>query len=302
MSEKIFIILPYKESLKPEYAGAVSLYVKDTTRNKNYILEFCKKYKNSKIDIIEIHNRPEYLKYIKKFFPHTKINLFFHNDPLSLRGSVSADDREFIIKNSNKIIFISRWVQKMFYSSLKNIDMSNSEILPHGINKQKKISLIKKKKNILFVGKLNKAKGYHIFCEVAYKFSKYDPSWKFIAIGNEVRKEIFPVKDTVTELGYLKNKDVLNYYEKSEIAIGNSVWEEPLGRIAIEASSRKCLPIISNKAGLSESKKIAYVLKNNSTNEIFEYLKKITSDVKYRKKKQNLFYKNNNFDLKKISL
>ena len=151
MSKKIFIILPYKESLNPEYAGAVSLYVKDTSRyskyknnikiissekiykekffrNRNYILDFCRKYKNSKIDIIEIHNRPEYLKYIKEFFPNAKINLFFHNDPLSLRGSESEDNREFIIKNSNKIIFISRWVQKMFYSSLKNIDMSNSEL------------------------------------------------------------------------------------------------------------------------------------------------------------------------------
>ena len=56
----------------------------------------------------------------------------------------------------------------------------------------------------------------------------------------------------------------MKYYNNSEIAVGNSVWEEPLGRIAIEASSRKCLPIISNIAGLTESKKIAYVLKENN--------------------------------------
>ena len=324
MSKKIFIILPYKESLKPDYAGAVSLYVKDTTkysnykndikiissdnldknkffRNKNYILNFCNKYKNSKIDIIEIHNRPEYLIYIKKYFPNTKVKLFFHNDPLSLRGSESTNERKFIIRNSDSIIFISRWVQKMFYSELKNVDISNSNILPHGINKKKKIDLLKKEKNILFVGKLNKTKGYHIFCDVARKFNKYDPSWKFLAIGDEIRKEIFPIENSVKELGYLKNSDVLKYYEKSEIAIGNSVWNEPLGRIAIEASSRKCFPIISNKGGLSESKKIAYVLKTNSTKEIFNYLKKITTDSKYRKRKQNLFYRNNNFNLKKIS-
>ena len=54
---------------------------------------------------------------------------------------------------------------------------------------------------------------------------------------------------------------VLDYYSSSEIAVGNSVWEEPLGRLPIEASSRKCLPIISNIAGLNESKRIAYVFK-----------------------------------------
>ena len=84
MSKKIFIILPFKESLKKNLAGAVSIFVQDTThiskfkkyikiissdkldkkklfRNKNYILDFCKKNNKKKIDIFEIHNRPEYL-------------------------------------------------------------------------------------------------------------------------------------------------------------------------------------------------------------------------------------------------
>ena len=74
-----------------------------------------------------------------------------------------------------------------------------------------------------------------------------------------------------------------------------------MGRIAIESSSRKCLPIISNRGGLSESKKIAHVLKKNTPIELFEYLVKITKNKDLRKEKQNLFYKNNNFDLKKLS-
>ena len=138
MIKKIFIILPYKESLKSRSSGAVSIYVKDTIklskykknikvissqqfkkknifRNKNYILDFCKKYQKIKIDIIEIHNRPEYLSYIKNFFPNTKIKIYFHNDPLQLRGSESVKDREYIISNTDKIIFLSRWIQQMFY-------------------------------------------------------------------------------------------------------------------------------------------------------------------------------------------
>ena len=77
MKKDIFIILPFKESLNPNHAGAVSLYVKDTTsysvykkririissddfknksqlfRNKNYIINFCEKYKSTDIKIIE---------------------------------------------------------------------------------------------------------------------------------------------------------------------------------------------------------------------------------------------------------
>ncbi len=325
MKKDIFIILPFKESLDPSLAGAVSLYVKDTSkyskfkrriqiissddlkgrskifRNKNYIINFCNKYSGHNIKIIEIHNRPEYLNYIKNFFPNAKINIIFHNDPLSIRGSIKREEREKIISNAHKVIFISRWIQQRFFSEFKNSNLSNTVIIPHGVNKINKINLTKKKKNILFVAKLNNAKGYHIFCDVAYRFKKFDPSWKFIAIGNETRKKIFPDPKVVKEIGYKKNTEVLKYYKHSEIAVGNSVWDEPLGRIAIEASSRKCLPIISNKGGLAESKNIAIVLKKNDSKNLFEILKKITIDKLYRRRKQNLFYKNNNFNLKKIS-
>ena len=81
MNKDIFIILPYKESLNPTKAGAVSIYVQDALkysiykkriqiissdnfskgklfRNRTYINNFCKKFRNQNISIIEIHNRP----------------------------------------------------------------------------------------------------------------------------------------------------------------------------------------------------------------------------------------------------
>ena len=36
MNKKIFVILPYKESLKPNIAGAVSIYANDTTNLSKY--------------------------------------------------------------------------------------------------------------------------------------------------------------------------------------------------------------------------------------------------------------------------
>ena len=325
MKKDIFIILPFKESLDPNLAGAVSLYVKDTIkyskyrkkiqvissddfigkskifRNRNYIKNFCNKYASREIKIIEIHNRPEYLNYLKKFFPNAKINIIFHNDPLTIRGSIKKNEREKIITDSSKVIFISRWIQQRFFTEFKNSNLSNTTIIPHGVDKINNIKMEKKKKNILFVAKLNHAKGYNIFCDAAEKFKKYDSSWNFIAIGNESRKKIFPNENIVKEVGYKKNSEVLNYYKNSEIAVGNSVWDEPLGRLAIEASSRKCLPIISNKGGLAESKNIALVLKKNEKNILFETLKKVTSNKKYRRSKQNLFYNKNNFNLRQIS-
>ena len=324
MNKNIFIILPFKESLDPNKSGAVSIYIKDSLkyskykkdikiissknfsnskffRNKNYINEFCKKYRHSKISIIEIHNRPEYVKILKKNFPESKIVLTYHNDPLNLRGSILPSEREFILKNCEKIIFISKWIKNRFFIKTASNIRNNYELIYHGILKKKNIDISKKKKNILFVGKLNESKGYHIYHEVAKKFKKIRPDWNFIAIGNEPRKKIFPETNIIKEVGYKNNKEVLNYYEKSEIAIGNSLWDEPLGRIAIEASSRKCCPIITNVGGLIESKNIGIVLKKNDTNHIIRILKKLTDNKKHLRSLQSQFYKKNNFDIRDIS-
>ena len=111
----------------------------------------------------------------------------------------------------------------------------------------------------------------------------------------------FPDKNIVTEIGYKSNTEVLKYYENSEIAIGNSRWNEPLGRIAIEASSRKCCPIITNVGGLIESRNIAIVLKENNSKNIIKILNKLTNNYKYLRNLQNSFYEKNNFNIKKIS-
>ena len=76
------------------------------------------------------------------------------------------------MNNTDKIIFISTWIQQKFYSGLKNVDISKSDIVQHGISKIQNINL--KAKKILFVGKLNKAKGYDIFCKAALMFRKYN--------------------------------------------------------------------------------------------------------------------------------
>ena len=55
------------------------------------------------------------------------------------------------------------------------------------------------------------------------------------------------------ELGYLSHKEVLKFLCKTEIAVVPSRWEEPFGRTSLEASSRGCATIISNRGGLPET-------------------------------------------------
>ena len=50
--------------------------------------------KKSKSDLIEIHNRPAVFNYVAaNVDKNKKLVLWFHNDPLSLRGSISKNQR-----------------------------------------------------------------------------------------------------------------------------------------------------------------------------------------------------------------
>ena len=134
---KISILLPYKENFSATYAGAVSLFIKDTVKlskfkknitvygntnlknifrlkykniylkknliqsgSKIYVNEFLKFEKLSPSDLIEIHNRPNYFHLINDKKTSQKIVLYFHNDPLTMTGSRSISERK---KSSIKI-------------------------------------------------------------------------------------------------------------------------------------------------------------------------------------------------------
>ena len=201
---KISILLPYKENFSPDYPGAVSLFVYETSNiskfkkfitvfgstqykkkfklnykniplnnnilgsnSKNYINQFIQIEKKRKSNLIEIHNRPIYLKLLNSKLNKRNYSIFFHNDPLSMEGSKTVEEREFLIKNCYRIIFNSNWSKKRFLEGLDNKIINSEKLLVFFQSaKKNKIEIIKnKKKWITFVGKLNRAKGFDIFAK-----------------------------------------------------------------------------------------------------------------------------------------
>ena len=111
---KIAILLPFKENFSPIYAGAVSLFINDTNKysefknkttvygntefkkifkgkyinipvnknifqssNKQYVNKFISIEKKKKSNLIEIHNRPSYLRYLTKDLNNRNYILYF---------------------------------------------------------------------------------------------------------------------------------------------------------------------------------------------------------------------------------
>jgi len=340
---KISILLPYKENYSVNYAGAVSLFINDTTKiskyknnirifgstafksklsmnytdielNKSslfqsqsrfYVNKFIKLQKNINADIIEVHNRPNYLKYIKKL--NSQIVLYFHNDPLDMAGSEKVNERLNLMQICKKIIFNSEWSKKRFLMGLDNFYCGSSklEVINQSTNKPK-IDFTKKKKLITFVGKLNSAKGYDIFGGAILKILDKYKDWKALVVGDEPREKLIFKHKNLDILGFQEHKKVLKILVKTSIAVACSRWEEPFGRTSLEASSRGCAVIISDKGGLKETITDGIIIKKNSINNVFNSIDDLIKNKKNLKNLQKKSYKNfyltNEYISKKIDL
>lgn len=334
---KISILLPYKENFSPNYAGAVSIFVRDTVKyskyyntthvfgqmnyknpflkkyinikskknifesaSRNYVEEFIKKEKSLKSDIIEIHNRPNYIKYLKNI--NSNLILYFHNDPLSMTGSKTVKDRIFLLNKINKILFNSKWSQKRFFIGIDNEKLLKQKTsICYQSTSRKKIDFKNKKKIISFVGKLNTAKGYDLFGNAIIKILSKYPEWKATVIGDEPRENIKFDHPRLDIKGYTNNEKVLKLLEKISISIVCSRWEEPFGRTSLEAASRGSAVIISNKGGLPETTSNSIVLSKLTSNEIFKVVESLILSPKKLLRYQKLNYQNFIFDHKYIS-
>jgi glycosyltransferase involved in cell wall biosynthesis len=307
----INIILPYKETYSAKLAGAVSLLIAEVKNRckfkknikiygslilkkpltKDYIscdlsdkpfyyiygrtsyyLKNIKK-KISKKSIIEIHNRPQAANFFINNNNNNKIILYFHNDPSTLRGSKYVYQRMYLLKNLDRIIFVSEWTKRQFFRNLPVIDSEKCLVIYPGSNLIKKIP--KKKNNIIFAGKLNQSKGYNVFTDVILEIIKKNKSWTCDIVGDDPRyyEKIYHPK--IHYHGWLPNEKTMKIFEKSKIAVIPSTWDEPLGRTAIEAASRGCVSIISKRGGLIETNKHGLFLNYVTKEELYNKLNKI---------------------------
>ncbi len=320
---KISILLPYKENFSPNYAGAVSLFVKDTilrstyyknisvygntnykkkllpnyinlsldkkfyqSGSKIYVDKFLDYEINNKSNLIEVHNRPNYVKFLREKI-NTKIFLYFHNDPLTMSGSITISDRLYLLENTHKLIFNSNWSKERFFVGMKNkiINFNNISVV-HQSAERTSINLKKKQNIISFIGKLNKAKGYDLFGSAIVKILNKHQDWKAIVLGDEPREKLIFKHNNLKILGFKNHDYVLNILKKVSISVVCSRWDEPFGRTSLEAASRGCAIIISNRGGLPETTNDALVLNNLSEKEIFKKIDYLIKNKQIRQKYQ----------------
>jgi len=330
--KEIAVLLPNKEDYSLNNAAAASIWVKDFNRGKIinkqivfgiatyfplsknfinlkkknlidnsffYLRNFIKKLPNS-IKVIEIHNRPHFFFLLKEKFPKCKFILIFHNDPNTLRGSKTFKEKIKILERCDEIVFVSNYVKQRFYYNLNShLPLKGHIIYPatnyYNNNFKKKL---RKKNIIIFVGKLNSAKGYNFFGSAIIDILKKNKNWSAIVAGDEKRESYNFSHKRLKIFKWLSHKKIINFYKSTSISIVPSTWDEPFGRTAMESSDLGNALITSGKGGLLETSSNPIILKKIDTNNIKREVEKLIKSPKLLKKIQKFNYVNRKINYK----
>ena len=136
---------------------------------------------SSEKQLIEIHNRPYLIEQIakKSNFP---ITLFLHNDPQTMKGSKSVKDRQNILEKCEAVFCVSEFIKNKFLEGI-SIKTEKVHVLYNGVDRKIK-KFPKKKKEILFVGRLVSEKGADLYVQTLRSIASNFPDWNFGLIGS----------------------------------------------------------------------------------------------------------------------
>ena len=323
---KINILLPYKEKFDIHKASSVSITVSNNMRFSSYIedirvfgqktkdplfkenflgfehsflsLKSKNRYLVDKMiikilnnkdpkQLIEVHNRPYLVNYIKKKIKICPVSLFLHNNPKEMKGSKSIEDRAILLSHCSAIFCVSEFIKNEFIEGLTD-NLHKVFVLYNGV--ERKISKFpNKKKEVLFVGRLVYDKGVDLYVDVISSIASQFSDWKFNLIGShklgekenknsfayKVSKKFEKIGRQAKYYGFKDYSFVENKMRSSSIIIIPSRWQEPFGLVAAEAMSNGIAIIASNVGGLPE------IIKTNGI---------LIDNINFGKLKKNLIY------------
>lgn len=216
---EIATILPPSEHFTPSAAGAIALFVNETSvnsaysdyitvygrddvkqrhfpdiryhgmkpsmkflfgRNGGYARALIDHFKKRNTGLIEVHNRVQIFNLLAKALPNVAITMHFHNDPLTIKGAETPKERWDLLSRADAIYCCSDYVRRRFLTGLEAGRTDHVHTVYYGVE-----PVIKAKKEpfIFFVGRLIEEKGALELARAAQLVLPHFPNWKIVYAG-----------------------------------------------------------------------------------------------------------------------
>lgn len=215
----IATILPYEESFTYHNAGAVSLFVRDTTlnsayqnnitvfghqitkqrlfsnihyqgnrpfmplllgKNNGYAQTLVKNLRKLRPKLIEVHNDITLFNILAQNFANTPISIYFHDDPANMNGARTPAQRWKILSRADAIYCCSHYIRRRFLTGLEAGRTDHVHVVYQGIDNTPKP---KRENVLLYVGHLTQRKGPLELAHAARMILPHHPDWRIVFAG-----------------------------------------------------------------------------------------------------------------------
>jgi glycosyltransferase involved in cell wall biosynthesis len=212
--------------------------------------------------------------------------LHLHGYPSSLDST-----RKACLKIPTKIIAVSDYI-KQKWNSLANID--NFEVATNGVSGDyfKPIPNVKKKYDLIFIGRLITIKGVNYLIEAVSFLKNNFPKIKVAIVGsgpeylNLVKyTDSLNLSDNIDFIGYLPSEKLVDFYNSCRIAVFPSYDREGILTTMLEASACGLPVITTNACSMPEfliDGKNGLLVKPESSIDIAESVSKLLLDESLR--------------------
>lgn len=227
--------------------------------------------------IIQVENRPRFLRFLRKRYPNAIISLVLHSTSFITKPYISARVLTAYLRAADVIIvnsdFLKRFLQQLVPSAAEKIvthylgvDISQftskwAVEISESRNVMRKRIDCENRKIILFVGRLIPQKGVHHLLDAMKSVIQSEPTAKLVIVGaafygskkvtNYVRqlmKTARAIPNHVTFIPYVRHQDMPKWIRIAEILVVPSIGNEAFGLVNVEAMAAG-VPVVATKVG-----------------------------------------------------
>jgi spore coat protein SA len=241
----------------------------------DYIRAALRRVRHRSFDIIQIENRPAFVPYVRKMFPHTPIVLSLHS--LTFMSALDRKRANAILHKVNAVTsvvsFVSRTMKKRypaharkFHTCILGVDTSQfrpfSSSEKEVLRKQWKASGTF---NVLFVGRIVHGKGLHTLIRAVARVKKKHPRVRLIVVGaswpgvkrqtrymKQVRSLSRKLRVPIRFTGYIPPARVHRMYHLGDVFVCPTQFREGFATVNSEAMASGIPVIASNRGGIRE--------------------------------------------------
>ncbi|NQX64050.1 glycosyltransferase family 4 protein [Paenibacillus qinlingensis] len=273
------VVLGRKASYQPwqEIRQGVTYHRVPYQTQATYVKQVSKQISALSPGIIQVDNRPRFLPFLRKRYPHSIASLVLHSTSFITRPYISNSSLTVCLRAADVIIvnsdFLKRFLQKKVPSAAHKIvthylgvDVAQftSKWSDEGIksrNEMRKDLDCEHRKIILFVGRLIPKKGVHYLLKAMKSVIKSEPSAKLVIVGSAFygsKKETKYVRQLVKAartmpkhvqfIPYVKHQEMPKWVRIADVFVVPSIGKEAFGLVNVEAMASG-VPVVATRVG-----------------------------------------------------